>query len=65
MVKDCKIVAVVDWEDGGWYPEYWEYVKFFQRSADNDWRQHAQYMFPELYHDELDDLVALSQWQDS
>ena len=21
------MVGLIDWEAGGWYPEYWEYVK--------------------------------------
>ncbi|RDB23488.1 hypothetical protein Hypma_008959 [Hypsizygus marmoreus] len=27
LVKDVKIVAIVDWDTSGWYPEYWEYVR--------------------------------------
>ncbi|KAF7555699.1 hypothetical protein G7Z17_g1995 [Cylindrodendrum hubeiense] len=65
LVKDGKIQGLVDWEDSGWYPEYWEYVKFFQRFADNDWKQYAEDIFPELYHDELVDYIALSRWQKS
>ncbi|KAI0435704.1 kinase-like domain-containing protein [Xylaria telfairii] len=37
IVRDGKIVALLDWEFGGWYPEYWEYV-FALRGLDNmDW----------------------------
>ncbi|KAI0402492.1 kinase-like domain-containing protein [Xylaria palmicola] len=37
MVRDGKIVALLDWELSGWYPEYWEYV-FALRGLDNtDW----------------------------
>ena len=25
--KDFVITGIIDWEYGGWYPEYWEYVK--------------------------------------
>ncbi|RDB15339.1 hypothetical protein Hypma_004681 [Hypsizygus marmoreus] len=27
LVKDAKIVGLIDWEVSGWYPEYWEYVR--------------------------------------
>ncbi|PGG99556.1 hypothetical protein AJ79_08493 [Helicocarpus griseus UAMH5409] len=27
LVKDGKVRAIIDWEFGGWYPEYWEYTK--------------------------------------
>ncbi|KAG7141126.1 hypothetical protein HYQ46_007872 [Verticillium longisporum] len=65
LVHDGKIKGLVDWEDSGWYPEYWEYVKFFQRTADKDWKQYAADIFPELYHDELVDFIAMSKWQNS
>ncbi|KAI8657860.1 APH domain-containing protein [Fusarium keratoplasticum] len=65
LVQDEKIQGLVDWEDSGWYPEYWEYVKFFQRMADKDWKQYAEDIFPELYHDELVEFVAMSKWQNS
>ncbi|KJZ73919.1 hypothetical protein HIM_06587 [Hirsutella minnesotensis 3608] len=65
LVHDGRVVGIVDWEDSGWYPEYWEYVKFFQRAADKDWKQYAEDIFPELYHDELVDFIAISKWQDS
>lgn len=31
IVLNDKIVGIVDWEEAGWFPEYWEYVKFFLR----------------------------------
>ena len=27
IVRDGSVVGLIDWEAGGWYPEYWEYVK--------------------------------------
>lgn len=65
IVRDAKVVGIIDWEDAGWYPEYWEYVKFFQRSTteDGDWRCHADDIFPCGYPDELVDYIALSKWQ--
>jgi hypothetical protein len=26
MVKDGQIVAIIDWEAVGWYPEYWVHI---------------------------------------
>ncbi|CAK7224197.1 hypothetical protein SCUCBS95973_005438 [Sporothrix curviconia] len=65
--RDKAIVALVDWEDAGWYPEYWEYVKLFQRMAamERDWPSYAADIFPQLYPDELVDYEALSRWQRS
>jgi tRNA A-37 threonylcarbamoyl transferase component Bud32 len=33
LVQDGKIVAILDWEMAGYYPEYWEYVKALYRPA--------------------------------
>jgi hypothetical protein len=29
LVKEGRIVAIIDWEFAGWYPEYWEYTRMF------------------------------------
>ena len=29
LVRDGKIAAIIDWEFGGCYPEYWEYCQLF------------------------------------
>ena len=61
---DGRISGLIDWEYAGWYPEYWEYVKFFQRHADHrDWKDYAADIFPQLYDDELVDYQALVHWQ--
>ncbi|KAF2136064.1 uncharacterized protein K452DRAFT_238185, partial [Aplosporella prunicola CBS 121167] len=64
IVKDNQIRALLDWEFAGWYPEYWEYVKFLDRHAKHrDWKDYAQYIFPEQYHEELIVYQALRRWQ--
>ncbi|KAH7125838.1 hypothetical protein EDB81DRAFT_910482 [Dactylonectria macrodidyma] len=35
------------------------------RTADEDWVQYAEYIFPELYHDKLVNFIAMSLWQNS
>jgi aminoglycoside phosphotransferase (APT) family kinase protein len=30
IVRDGHVAAILDWELGGWYPEYWEFAKAFQ-----------------------------------
>lgn len=55
MVRDGRIVAILDWEFSGWYPEYWEYV-FALRGLDNiDWESlgcHLPDLFSQRYDDE-------------
>lgn len=52
MVRDGRIVALLDWEFAGWYPEYWEYV-FAIRGMDRvDWEtlgQHVPSLFRQRY----------------
>lgn len=34
-----KIKAIIDWEQSGWYPEYWEYCKLlFAVHYEHEWR---------------------------
>jgi tRNA A-37 threonylcarbamoyl transferase component Bud32 len=38
LVRDGKVVAILDWELAGFYPEYWEYVKALYRPDwDDSW----------------------------
>ena len=54
IVKDSKVVALVDWEYAGWYPEYWDFVTFFVRfSESRDWYNYAREIFPQMYFDEV------------
>jgi hypothetical protein len=48
MVRDGRIVAILDWGFTGWLPEYWEYV-FALRGLDNiDWETLGQNL-PSLF----------------
>jgi hypothetical protein len=38
IVQGSKVVAILDWEMAGFYPEYWEYAKALYRPAwESDW----------------------------
>ncbi|KAI1906938.1 hypothetical protein LOZ52_006353 [Ophidiomyces ophidiicola] len=37
IVADGKILGIIDWEFGGWFPEYWEYTKIY--FGFRDWRK--------------------------
>ncbi|KAL2757432.1 hypothetical protein ACRALDRAFT_2100321 [Sodiomyces alcalophilus JCM 7366] len=32
-----RITGIVDWENAGWYPDYWEYANMMKPSNDDDW----------------------------
>ncbi|KAL2392912.1 hypothetical protein ABEF95_001747 [Exophiala dermatitidis] len=54
MVNDGQIVAILDWETGGWYPEYWEYIKFFNAlDSSLDWVDYADKIFSKTYFGEF------------
>lgn len=64
IVKDGTIHAVIDWEYAGWFPEYWEYVKFFECvTSCADWKDFAPIIFGETYREELVVKQALLRWQ--
>ena len=64
IVKEGRVQALLDWEYAGWYPEYWEYVKFFDRPTDcKDWKDYAEVMFDAPYPTELLTFQALARWQ--
>lgn len=53
IVRDGRIVAILDWECAGWYPDYWEYV-FAIRGLDNvDWDTLGQHL-PDLFAERYD-----------
>lgn len=43
MVKNGKITGIIDWEFGGWFPEYWEYTKMYF-----GWRPYREDFYQEM-----------------
>ena len=40
LVDEGHVVGILDWQEAGWYPEYWEYVTIMHRCAgiwDSPW----------------------------
>ncbi|KAF7957508.1 hypothetical protein EAE96_003085 [Botrytis aclada] len=55
LVKDGKISGIVDWENAGWYPEYWEYTKcHFGCRLDKRWLKMIDATFEHRYQEELE-----------
>lgn len=52
MVKDGYVVAIIDWELSGWYPEYWEFAKaLLIWRWQNDWTDYLMQIL-QPYHAE-------------
>ncbi|KAF7562149.1 hypothetical protein G7046_g2001 [Stylonectria norvegica] len=52
MVRDGRIVALLDWEWAGWCPTYWEYALALRGMDNIDWEtlgSHLPSLFPERY----------------
>ncbi|KAL2066798.1 hypothetical protein VTL71DRAFT_1222 [Oculimacula yallundae] len=54
MVKDGKLSGIVDWENAGFFPEYWEYTKcYFGASLIKRWLKVVDGVFDNKYTAEL------------
>jgi thiamine kinase-like enzyme len=54
LVKDGRISAIVDWENAGWFPEYWEYTKcHFGVRFTKRWLKMLEDVFENKYEAEL------------
>lgn len=60
MVRDGRVVAIVDWAFSGWYPEYWEFTKaHYDRFPRSDWYESLYEAIPR-YDTEL--IAERSLW---
>ncbi|PFH57959.1 hypothetical protein XA68_14338 [Ophiocordyceps unilateralis] len=65
VLKD-KIVGIIGWECSGWYPEWWDYVKFFEARvgpANQDWFDYAPKIFKTQFQEELVAYQGLRRYQ--
>ncbi|KAI0100495.1 kinase-like domain-containing protein [Nemania sp. FL0031] len=50
MVNDSAVITgVIDWENSGWYPDYWEFANIQKPSADWDWMEWMDRTKPEAW----------------
>lgn len=53
LVERGRVTAILDWEDAGWYPEYWEYIKVLQQLKPMpDWPEYLSRILPPRYERE-------------
>ncbi|CAG8959370.1 hypothetical protein HYFRA_00001268 [Hymenoscyphus fraxineus] len=54
ILRDGRIEGIVDWENAGWYPEYWEYTKCrFGVRFSKRWLKMLEEVFDHKYEEEL------------
>ncbi|KAJ3729954.1 kinase-like domain-containing protein [Lentinula guzmanii] len=56
---DVRIVALVDWEQAGWRPAYWEKAKLVFGAQPPDWYTAAETWIIEGYENEIDREIEL------
>lgn len=53
-----EVLAIVDWHEAGWYPEFWEYIKSHWTNEwwipDNDWKDYFSVAVQPSYAKESD-----------
>ncbi|KAJ5093216.1 hypothetical protein N7456_009077 [Penicillium angulare] len=53
LVEGDKVTAILDWEYGGWYPEYWEYIRALMiLKPMPDWPEYLPIILPPRYEKE-------------
>ncbi|KAI6908461.1 hypothetical protein KC318_g4374 [Hortaea werneckii] len=64
FIKEDRLHAIIDMEYSGWYPEYWEYVKFFECvTGCKGWKDLADVIFETTYPTQLLFTQASLRWQ--
>ncbi|KAF2867837.1 phosphotransferase enzyme family protein [Massariosphaeria phaeospora] len=54
IVKNGRVIAIIDWEMAGWYPDYWEFAKaFYLEVFTNDWASHLLGVLTPYYCEQL------------
>ena len=59
LIESGHVTGLLDWEEAGWYPEYWEYVKAMQGCAeiwDTLWPLKIEIFLPSYHFERLIDL---------
>lgn len=62
MVRDGKIVAIIDWDFSGWYPSYWEYTSSFLGNQTREIWQRTIEKFLDPWVDELRMETVRQRW---
>ncbi|KAL1960642.1 hypothetical protein VTO42DRAFT_7221 [Malbranchea cinnamomea] len=54
LVRDGRVVGIIDWEMAGWYPEYWEYTSAWHVNPYDEWWRPEVNKFLDVYPAELE-----------
>lgn len=54
-----RLVGLVDWENAGWYPDYWELTAFYSTIPQQRWADVCSEIFPDA--SDFDDELAIER----
>ncbi|KAJ7481460.1 kinase-like domain-containing protein [Mycena latifolia] len=52
--SSCEVIGIIDWQESGWYPEYWEYIKTSFNFTFTRWYSYVDVVMEEHYKAELE-----------
>ena len=62
--EHMRVIGLLDWEDAGYYPEYWENIKFYSRPPMvRSWHEYGKYILPNMYEEEVNDFLEVQKYQ--
>ncbi|KAJ4147332.1 hypothetical protein LMH87_001863 [Akanthomyces muscarius] len=62
--EHMQVIGLLDWEDAGYYPEYWENFKFYSRpEMVNGWHEYGKYILPHIFDEEVKDFMEVRKYQ--
>lgn len=57
-----RLVGLVDWENAGWYPDYWELTAFYATIPQRRWADVCSQIFPDAHDFEYELAVERRLW---
>lgn len=61
--ENCRVIAVLDWESSGWYPEWWEYfTAYMDGSRCKGWDTYLCYTLPLRFDREIIGMSYVSRY---
>ncbi len=65
IVHNHLVVGIIGWDCAGWYPKWWEYVKFFEtftNPMNQDWYDYVDEILDTAYTDEMVAYQSVMRW---
>ncbi|PPQ77914.1 hypothetical protein CVT26_005169 [Gymnopilus dilepis] len=61
LIENGRLSGMVDFENSGWFPEYWEYATALYCKLENRWKTAIRNIFAGLYDEEIEVLHIFAE----